>query len=265
MRAGRRLSYRDDHETGEFPGERVFASEVDVTYMLRRATSRPKTLVISFSRAAPPGDRPLYRWQKLLSEFPCHQLFILDDHGPREPVPQPNWFLGHGRDLATPDSICDLIDLIASELEVARSNVVTVGSSMGGWGALYFGARIGAGHTLAGEPQTRLGDYLCGPAFHRLAAHIAGGSSAEDAAFLNAILFDAFRAADSPPTVQVFCGRKSPYNERHVQPLVALLDELGCDYRLKMVRGSKHEKVCSRFGPFMRKRLGEIIAVANRQ
>jgi pimeloyl-ACP methyl ester carboxylesterase len=263
-----RLGYRDDPETGDFPGERVFASKVDVKYVLRHATGSPDTLVICFSSAPPDGRPPLYTWHRLLGEFPCHRLFVLDDHGPREPLPQPNWYLGHGRDLATPDSICDLIDRIVSELEVARSNVVTVGSSLGGWAALYFGARIGAGHTLVAEPQTLLGDYLCGPVFsgppfHRLAAHIAGGSSAEDAAFLDGLLFDAFRAADSPPYVQVMCGRKSLYNEAYVQPLVALLDELGCDYRLALVRGSDHVKVTVRFGAFMRKRLSEILAAPN--
>ena len=98
---------------------------------------------------------------------------------------------------------------------------------MGGWAALYCGARVGAGHAIAGEPQTRLGSYLCGPAFHLIAEHVAGGSSPEDSRFLDAILFDALRAAPSPPHVHLYCGRESPYYEGHVAPLLAVLNELG--------------------------------------
>src|SRR3954467_771045 len=141
-----RHGHREDPETGDFPGERVFASRVDVRYVLHGATDRPDMLVVAFSAAQSPGQPPRYRWHKLLAEFPCHRVFVLDDHGPRDPLPRPNWYLGQGRRLAAADSLCDLIDRTASELEVSRGNVVMVGSSMGGWAALYFGARVGAGH-----------------------------------------------------------------------------------------------------------------------
>src|SRR5262249_23917712 len=151
---------------------------------------RPDALVVAFAAAPEPGKAPHYKWNKVLADLPCHRLFVLDDHGPPDPLPLPNWYLGHGRGFATPDSICQVIDRISVELGVARRSVVTIGSSMGGWAALYFGARVGAGHAIVGEPQTRLGDYLCGPAFHTLAEYIAGGSSDDDADFLDAILFD---------------------------------------------------------------------------
>ena len=255
-----RLTHRDDPETGDFPGERVFASKVDVKYVLHDATDRPDTLVVAFGAASETGKPPHYRWNKVLGDLTCHRLFVLDDHGPRDPLPRPNWYLGQGRGFATPDSICELIDSIAAELRVNRRNVVTVGSSMGGWAALYFGVRVGAGHAIVGEPQTRLGDYLCGPAFHELAEHIAGGSSDDDAEFLDAILFDAFREADSPPNAQILCGRESPYLELHVRPLAALLDELGLPHQVELVASSEHPDIAVAFPSFLRARLGEIMS-----
>jgi pimeloyl-ACP methyl ester carboxylesterase len=254
-----RRGYRDDPETGDFPGERVFGSKVDVKYVLQDATDRPDTLVVVFSAAPPAEQPPRYRWHKILSEFPCHRLFVLDDHGPREPLPRPNWYLGRHRSFDAADSICDLIDRTASELGVDRANVITVGSSMGGWAALYFGARAGAGDAVVGEPQTLLGSYLCGPAFHTLAEHIAGGSSPEDSDFLDAILFDAFRAAASPPHVHLLCGRESPYYERHVQPLVALLDDLEIGYELTLGENSEHNDMAIQFPPSLRGRLAGLL------
>ena len=157
-----------------------------------------------------------------------------------------------------PDSVCELIEGIVSELGVARGNVVTVGSSMGAWAALYFGARIGARHTIVAEPQVLLGSYLDMPELHPIAAHIAGGTSPDDIDYLDAILFDALRAAESLPQVHILCGRTSPYMERHVQPLVALLDELGCSYQVTLGRNSKHSHVPVEFAWFLRTRLGEI-------
>ena len=237
----------------------MFASKVDVKYVLQAATERPDTLVVAFSAASPPGQPPRYRWHKLLSEFPCHRLFVLDDHGPGEPLPQPNWYLGRGPGFVAADCVCDLIDRLASELGVGRGNLVMVGSSMGGWAALYFGARIGAGHAIVGEPQTLLGSYLCGPAFHTLAEHLAGGSSSEDSDFLDAVLFDALRAAASPPQIHLLCGRDSPYNERHVKPLVALLDDLEVGYELSLSENSEHDDIKFQFPPYVRGHLAELL------
>jgi hypothetical protein len=145
------------------------------------------------------------------------------------------------------------------ELGVNRGNVIMVGSSMGGWAALYFGARVGAGDAIVGEPQTLLGSYLCGPAFHTLAEHIAGGSSPEDSDFLDAVLFDAFRASASPPHIHLLCGQESPYNERHVQPLVALLEDLDIGYELSLGENSEHNDIAIQFPPYLRRRLAELL------
>lgn len=49
-----RRTYLDDPETGDFPGERAFASRVEVKYVLHDAGERPRALVVAFSAAHPP-------------------------------------------------------------------------------------------------------------------------------------------------------------------------------------------------------------------
>jgi pimeloyl-ACP methyl ester carboxylesterase len=148
-----RRGHRDDVQTGDFAGERVFASRADVRYVLHTATACPDALVVGFSSAQAPGKPPRYRWHKLLRDLPCHRLFVLDDHGPRRPMPGPSWYLGRRRGSDVAGSVCELIERVAEELGVERARTVTIGSSMGGWAALYFGARVGAGHAIAGEPR----------------------------------------------------------------------------------------------------------------
>ena len=191
-----RIGYREDPETGDFPGERVFASKVDRQVRAAGCDGPPRHARRRVFRGAATRTTTALSLAEAPQRVSLSSSFSFSTTtGLGEPLPQPNWYLGRGRRFVAAESICDLIDRTASELGVDRGNVITVGSSMGGWAALYFGARVGAGDAIVGEPQTLLGSYLCGPAFHTLAEHIAGGSSPEDSDFLDAILFDAFRAA----------------------------------------------------------------------
>ena len=226
-----------------------------IEHVLHPATTSPDTLVVAFASAPALGQPPHYRYRRVLSEVPCHRLFVLDDHGLPGPPPGPSWFLGpRGSDVA--DAVLALIQRVAGELGVAR--VVTAGSSMGGWAALYFGARAGADHAIAGEPQTRLGDYLCGPAFHRIAEHVAGGSSARERAWLDELLFDALRAAPSRPRMQLYCGRESPYRENHIRPLLL---EFGGDCELELGDFGDHGDIGPPFGTYLLDRLDAVLGL----
>ncbi len=248
-----------DPETGDFPGERVFASSVDVKYLLHEATERPDILLVVFSSAQQPGRPPRYRWHQLLADVPCHRLFILDDQGPRDPLPGPSWYLGRHGHGGFADAICELVERTIAELGVERDRVATVGSSMGGWAALYFGARLRTGLAIAGEPQTRLGRYLCSTPFEPLATHIIGGDSPEHREALNAVLFDALREG-APSMIQLYCGDGSHHHERHVGPLVDFLDERGAPYELDLQEDVDHDDIGVHFARFLARRVEEMLA-----
>jgi accessory secretory protein Asp2 len=240
--------------------ERVFAgSWADLRYVLHEATARPDVLAVGFSAVHTPDEAPAYHYRSVVRDVPCHRLFVLDDHGPREPLPRPTWYLG--RDLDVADTVCELLEATAAELGVARERVITFGSSKGGWAALYFGARCGAGHAVAGEPQTLLGRHLLQEENLTIAQHVAGATDAEAGARLDALVFDAFRAADPAPRVHVYSGRGSPYYQRDVVPLLHLLDELGIPWELDLGEHSEHvPDLGLRFPGYLTRRLGELLA-----
>jgi pimeloyl-ACP methyl ester carboxylesterase len=244
-----------------FPGERVFSGAAPIRYLLHPATQRPDTLVVAFAGAHQPGEAAHYHWHRVLAGLPCHRMFLLDDHGCPSPEPGPSWYLG-AKGSGVAGAVHALIQRTAAELGVEPERTLTAGTSMGGWAALYFGARVGAGHVIAGEPQTRLGDYLCGPAFHPIAEHVAGGSSRRERRRLDGLLFDAVRAAPAPPHVHVCCGRESSHYERHVLPLLALLTELGAQSELELGDYSDHEGIASHFPVFLRRCLDEVLGLA---
>lgn len=48
---------------------------------------------------------------------------------------------------------------IVAKYQVKLNNVITVGSSKGGYAALYYALKYGFGHAIAGGPQVKLGDF----------------------------------------------------------------------------------------------------------
>ena len=242
-----------------FPGERVFSGAAPIRYLLHPATQRPDTLVVAFAGAHQPGEAAHYHWHRVLAGLPCHRMFLLDDHGCPSPEPGPSWYLG-AKGSGVAGAVHALIQRTAAELGVEPERTLTAGTSMGGWAALYFGARTGAGHAIVGEPQTRLGDYLCGPAFHHIAEHITGGSAEPERRALDALVFDALRAAPSPPHVHVYCGRESPYRANHVEPLAAAMRELGAPCDVALGNFSDHGEIGTRFRDHLLQSLDELLA-----
>lgn len=255
-----RRGYLDDPETGDFPGERVFDGRAQIKYVLEGPTDDAHALVVSFSAAHAPDEPPRYNGQRILRDFDCPRLYLLDDQGPREPLPRPCWYLGTDRVFDVADSVLEVLERIAGELHLPRRRVVTCGASKGGWAALYFGARFGAGHAIAGEPGTMLGQHLCQDENASIAAHIAGDASEESCEFLDGILFEAFRGAGDPPQVHLFSGRTA-YYDRHVLPLVAFLEQEDTPCELELGDHTEHvPDLGLNYPVYLRRRLEQLLA-----
>ncbi|HEY1359989.1 MAG TPA: hypothetical protein VGF21_16935 [Thermoleophilaceae bacterium] len=243
----------------DFPGERVFEAATPVKHVLQDADIDAGALVVAFSGDHPPDVTPRYYNHKALRGLACPRMFVLDDQGPREPLPRPCWYLGKDRVFDVAESVLELMTAVTGELGVSRRRVITCGGSKGGWAALYFGARFGAGHAVAGEPQVVLGKHICW-SYPTIAAHVAGDASRESSDFLDGLLFDAFRRSPNPPEVDLFSGR-TDYLERDVLPLRDSLDELGVPCRLELAEHTRHVPDHGKaYPPYLRRRLEEILA-----
>src|SRR3954454_10043447 len=117
-----RRGHRDDPETGDFPGERVFRS--NTKYVLQDASDQADALVVAFSAAHPPDTPPRYYTHKALRELPCPRLFVLDDQCIQEPLPRPCWYLGRKRAFDVADSVLLLMEATAEEFGVPWQRVI---------------------------------------------------------------------------------------------------------------------------------------------
>jgi pimeloyl-ACP methyl ester carboxylesterase len=250
-------SYRDDPETGDFPGERSCGS-TGLRYVLEGLEGDCGSLVIPFSAAHDPGEPARYYTHRVLRDLPCPRLFVLDDQGPGDPA-RPCWYLGRLPELEVARAVVELVERVAAELGAGR--LITCGSSMGGWAALYFGCRLGASDAIAGEPQVRLGAFLAQETHSEIQCHIAGDIPvAEVPAMLDDLVFAAYRAAPAPPRTHLFSGR-TPYLEHDVLPLARFLDGIGAPCELELSDHREHvPDLGVRFPPFLRSRLERLLA-----
>lgn len=219
------------------PGERVFTSRQPIRFVLEEATEVPDLLVVVFSADHLADQPPPYHYRGALRQLGCHKLFVLDDRGPDG---RACWYLGQTRHFDVAASVLDLLRAVTSELGIEGERTVAVGSSKGGWAALYFGITARFGHVIAGEPQTRLGSFLLGGEQAELGRYIAGGDTDTDRRFLDNLLFDAIEESLHLPEVLLLCGRHSNYYQDHVQPLVTELARRGARWELELAPWRDH-------------------------
>lgn len=128
---------------------------IKIKYVYRDSQKQRDKLIIAFSAFASRDSKPLYNYMRILSQFDIPQLFILDEYGGRG-----CYYLGQAPDFLVEQATSALIRYILKEKSIDRNNVMCIGSSKGGWAALYFAVKMKLGHAVVGEPQIFIGKYL---------------------------------------------------------------------------------------------------------
>lgn len=130
-----------------------YSSGHRVKYMLEKNNS--DKLIIVFSGFTRIGLKARYNYGRTLKDIKVNKLFILDDFGYDQ---RGAYYLGHNMDFGIQECVSNLINTIQEKLEIKKS--FYVGSSKGGYAALYFGLDEVDSTIVSGAPQYLLGDYL---------------------------------------------------------------------------------------------------------
>ncbi len=163
-----------------FSEKKYSFQEHTIKYLLL-PNKKSKALIISFSAFPNPGQRSQYNYVRTLAKITANKLFILDDFGPDG---RGAYYLGKKGDFFIERLVDDLIQKIICERSIKR--IICLGSSKGGYSALYFGIKHQAEFIIAGAPQFLLGNYLTVNEDHlKYLEYIMGGVSFESIRFLN--------------------------------------------------------------------------------
>ncbi|MDH2887882.1 DUF6270 domain-containing protein [Bacillus cytotoxicus] len=243
-----------------FPGEKTFQSTKSVKYVFQKATKPCKHLVVVFSGfhgREIEGVPPVYNYVKTLSECNYNKLFILDDYDGKV-----SYYIGKNRDYALEASVISLITYIANENMIPMENIITCGSSKGGYAALYYAIKYSLGAVVSGGPQTLMGDYLFNlSSFTRsIIEFIAGDCNKESVDFLNNLLYQLIEQKNVFPEINIQVGKGDHHYANHVIPLVNKLDEKSISYNLEVADYEKHGDVSKYFPEYLLENLERIIS-----
>lgn len=230
--------------------EKTFETdECSLKYLLMKKRKSEKLLVV-FSGFPAENQQPAYNYVLKFKSIGCNKLFILDDFGNDS---RGSYYLGKNKDFFIERSVFELIEKVRKSKGIDKENVITLGSSKGGFASLFFAFKYGYGTTISGAPQYALGDYLSLPIHTPIMKYITGGESEDDISFLNNCLAEKIEKNSTRPNVFIHVSKNEHHYENHVIPLTEKLKGLGYPYQLDLGNYLNHGDVGKHFPLYVKK------------
>ncbi len=175
-----------------------------------------KDLLIIFTACTKVGQKARYNYVKTVEDFKCNKLFILDDFGFDS---RGAYYLGKNKDFAIEKDVNSLINEITKEVEAKK--VIFMGSSKGGYSALYFGLHRKDSIIIAGAPQYRLGSYLNLPGHKKILEYIMGDTSIESIEILDSLMQNVIESnKENNSSIYLHYSNNEETYESDIKPLI---------------------------------------------
>lgn len=95
-----------------------------------------------------------------------------------------------------------------------------MGSSKGGYAALYFGIKYGAKSIISGAPQYLLGNYLSIPEHKEILKYIMGDESEKSISELNSLMPKVIKQCRNNPDIYLHYSVKEHTYKEHIEFLI---------------------------------------------
>lgn len=235
--------------------EKIYKSYCDIKYVFEPSIGNKPYLAVIFSSLSV-GEGAKYNYMNTLSNIDCNKLFILDDQ-----CGDGCYYLGKNRSFDVEKSVISLIEVYSNNCRIVRNNIICMGSSKGGYAALYYGLKYSMGYVIAGAPQVLLGNYLIEeqPYTKYIAKYIAGDIDEESKQYLNNILINEIYSCKKFPRIFIHVGTGDFHYTRHLKPLTKILDNFNVKYYVDLANYSEHDKVAEYFKSFAKLILPVIV------
>ena len=234
-------------------GEKSIGETMPLRYYLERKRGS-RDLIVVYS-AFPEPDKPAaYNYVTTLSKIKANKLFMLDEYGSGG---KGCYYLGKDGGREVEKNVFVLLEKVKKELSVTRT--IHVGSSKGGWSALYFGLSYEKDQIVLGGAQFRLGDYTM-ERMPALFAYLTGTKDDEiEKEKLNRILPDRIDGA-TPRNVYLHYSDSEHTYEDSMLPMKTHLLERGFPLWEDVAHYTEHGKVGLYFAELLPSLLRKILS-----
>ncbi|MBC2066821.1 YqiA/YcfP family alpha/beta fold hydrolase [Listeria booriae] len=214
---------------------------------------RSQDLLVIFSAFPRTGMSATYNYVNTLKEVPGNKLFILDDFGFQK---RGVYYLCEQGSFQIRDAVEELIMKIMQDVDAKQTTYI--GSSKGGYAALYFGFRLNATNVISGAPQYFVGEYLrAEPTRMPTLTSMLGEISEAKVQQLNHMLKEVI-SSKKAPTIHLHYSNKEHTYTSHIAPLLAKLADEQIRVEQDIKQYGSHAEVRHYFPPYLVQKLAQI-------
>ena len=238
----------------KFKQKTYVGKKYNINYLLEK-NNKSKDLLIVFSACTKIGQKARYNYIRTLEEFKCNKLFILDDFGF-----DGRWayYLWKDKDFKIEEDVRTLINKIVEE--VKPKNEIYIGSSKGGYSALYFGIERKNANIIVGAPQYNLGDYLNLPNHQNIMKYIMGDCSSSSIEKLNSLMKNKLNLnKENNNSIYIHYSTEEETYESDIRPLLYEINELGIRMYKDEKKYSSHSELTLYFPQYIKNSIRLIL------
>lgn len=204
----------------KFKQKKYIGERYNINYLLE-TNNKSKDLIIVFSSCTKIGQKARYNYVRTLDKINSNKLFILDDFGFDG---RGAYYLGKDKDFMIEREVRALINKVRDKINPEKE--IYIGSSKGGYSALYFGLEIKNSYIIIGAPQYNLGDYLSIPNHKSILEYIMGDSSNSSIAKLNNLMKDKINLNKNNNLIYIHYSTEEETYKSDIKPLLEELNRL---------------------------------------
>lgn len=226
---------------------------VKLRYLFQK-DSTSRDLIVVFSAFPGAGMSSTYNYVNTLKETPGNKLFILDDFGFEK---RGVYYLCENGDFNIRDAVEELIATMTQKVRATQTTFI--GSSKGGYAALYFGFRLGATHVISGAPQYFVGGYLqAEPGRVKTLESMLGDITEAKLAELDAELATTITNKTHTPKLYMHYSTEEHTYKSHIEPLLEKLNSEQITVTRDIASYQSHMEVRHFFPSYLKQTLAEI-------
>lgn len=230
--------------------EKVFIDGTQKIKYILEADKNSNELIVVFSGCTRTGVKARYNYNRTLKKFDTNKLYILDDQGIDG---RGIFYLGKDSKFDTEKSVNKLIDKFIEELNIKK--IFCIGSSKGGYAALYFGLEKKA-TIIIGAPQYYLGNYLNCEANKHILKYILGDINDKKIKELNLILQKKLAISNEAQIFMQYSNLEHTYDE-HIKFLIEDIKKYNINCKTECMNYLNHSDVSLFFPEYLIKILTE--------
>lgn len=182
--------------------------------------SNSNQLYVIFSSS---NETNTFNYLKTFSEVEQNKLFIVDENIFNMDSTSA-YYLGKNKGKDYENKIHSLIEKYRVKNNIHKKDVVLVGSSKGGFAALYYQFKYKYGKSIVGSPTIFLGDiHRHTEKGRKLITYLTGGYSSENIDWLNGVILREVDNQHNSPEIFYHVGEREIRYTKHAVPFIDVL------------------------------------------